>query len=354
MQTIHASRDECQSTSDNTRLALPPCWSIGLPGHTPPIHTCVRPPFTGVRPHGAAAQTFRATPTVEAAETQAHADDSSPNVLALRNFDDLPEGRMSRSDSDSWYLKTGVGATATMVAAARAVASKQHHPLINDPYAGVLVRAVGLDLFSRIVDGTLGFGDIGASWIPPLFATRTRRFDDLVIAACRTGIRQGVILASGLDSRAYRLHWPPAMSLYEVDQPEVLGWKQDVLSRLAWTSAARHRLVGIDLRRDWPTALQNAGFGPARPTVWIVEGLLIGYLPPNAHDDILDAITALSASGSQMMADYFAGRGSETVGDRLNKLHETWSKVDPTFNMRGVTFPGERQDLGVFWRSERG
>jgi methyltransferase (TIGR00027 family) len=255
---------------------------------------------------------------------------------------------MTRSDDDSWDLKTGVGATATMAAAARAIASRELDPVINDPFAELLVRAVGLNLFTRIVDGTVDFSDIGAGWLPPLAGVRGRAFDDFLADACRVGIRQVVILASGLDCRAYRLAWPPAMSVYEIDQSAVIDWKKDLLGSLGCKSIAQHRYVGIDLRRDWPTELRQAGFDVARPTAWIAEGLLIGYLPPTAQHDLLDTITALSASGSQIAADHVDIRRPDALNETFNHLHGIWSKHDPNLNMRTLTFSGPRQDPAVY------
>src|ERR1700753_1405687 len=131
---------------------------------------------------------------------------------------------MTRTSDDTWDLTSGVGATATMVAAARAVASRQPDPVINDPLAALLVRAVGLKLFTRIVDGLTDFEEIEAGSLPLFFGIRGRALDDFFVAACHAGIRQAVILASGLDCRAYRLEWPPEMSVYEIDQPQVVDW----------------------------------------------------------------------------------------------------------------------------------
>jgi methyltransferase (TIGR00027 family) len=260
---------------------------------------------------------------------------------------------MTHANDDGWDLKTGVGATATMVAAARAVVSKQSDPLIDDPFAEILVRAVGLKIFTRIVDGLVDFSEIGAGWMPPLFGIRSRTVDDFVADACRAGIRQGVILASGLDCRAYRLDWPAAMSLYEVDQPAVIDWKRGILAMLGCTSTAQHSYVGADLRQDWPAALQQAGFDAAKPTVWIIEGLLIGYLPPTAHDEIFDRVTALSAPGSRIAADHLNIWAPDAVGEVLNKLHEVWCKLDPSLNLHNLTFSGEHRDP-VAYLAERG
>ena len=259
---------------------------------------------------------------------------------------------MARTDDDCWDLSTGVGTTATMIAAARAVASRDPNPVIHDAFAEVLVRAVGIELFTRIVDGKADFAELGSGWMPSVIGVRGRAFDDFATDACRAGIRQLVIVASGLDSRAYRLEWPVAMSIYEIDQPAVIAWKTNVLAELGCRSSARHRGVGIDLREDWPMALQQAGFNTAEPTAWIVEGLLVGYLPPDAHDEILDGIDRLSAAGSRVAADHFAPR-PDAIAVTLDNFQELWSKHDPNLSLRSLTFCGAYGDPAVYL-AERG
>ena len=126
---------------------------------------------------------------------------------------------------------------------------------------------------------------------------RTRFFDDLFADAAAAGIRQAVILASGLDARAYRLPWPAGTVVFEIDQPEVIEFKSTTISGLGAKPTADRRTVSIDLRDDWVKALKDNGFDPSAPTAWIAEGLLI-YLPPEAQDQLFDNITALSAPGS--------------------------------------------------------
>ncbi len=138
------------------------------------------------------------------------------------------------------------------------------------------------------------------------------------------------------------------MSLYEVDQPEVIDWKQSFLTNLGHTSTAQHHCVGIDLRQDWPTALRQKGFDDAKPTAWIVEGLFLGYLPPDAHDDILDAISALSAPGSRIAADHLDVQGADVVGETMNSVNDIWRKHDPDLNLRNLTFPGPRPDAALY------
>ena len=220
---------------------------------------------------------------------------------------------MARSDDDKWDLASGVGATATMVTAGRAMATKDPRHLIDDPFAEPLVRAVGIEFFITMLDGGLEaaqLGDTTAEEVSAMIAgmaMRTKFFDDYFISACATaGIRQAVILASGLDSRAYRLPWPPQTVLYEIDQPAVIDFTTTVLADLGATPALQRRTIGIDLRQDWPAALIAAGFDPATPTAWLAEGLLI-YLPPDAQDGLLDLITALSALGSTLATEYAPG-----------------------------------------------
>ena len=255
---------------------------------------------------------------------------------------------MSRTDDDNWDLATGVGATATMVAAARAVASRQPDPIIYDPFAEVLVRAAGIDLFSKIVDGQVDFSEIGAGWLPPVIGIRCRAFDDYFRDACRGGIRQAVILASGLDCRPYYLDWSSDMSIFEIDQPAVIGTKKSVLTKLGITAPPRYHSVGIDLRQDWPTALQQAGFDHTKPTAWLAEGLLLGYLPTATQDELLDAISALSAPGSRLTADHFDVRRPNIYAETLQRFHLLWRKHDPKLSLRGLTFSGQRRDPAAY------
>src|ERR1700679_1641873 len=215
---------------------------------------------------------------------------------------------MGRTDRDSWDLASSVGATATMVAAARAAATRRANPVVNDPFAEPLVRAVGLDLFTKVASGDLDFADVdGGGGFPRMvdtFAARARFYDDYFTGAGAAGLRQVVIVASGLDARPYRLSWPAGTTVYEIDQPEVIEFKTATLAKLGAVPGAAHRTVGIDLREDWPSALQAAGFDTAQPTAWLAEGVLIGFLPPEAEVRLLDYIVSLSSPGSRLAADY--------------------------------------------------
>ena len=175
---------------------------------------------------------------------------------------------MPRIDNDTWNLATSVGATATLVAAARAIATKADNPLIQDRFAEPLVRAVGVDFYTRWASGEIDAADVDyeeSSWklqhMPDTMAARTRFFDGFFEDATQAGIRQAVILASGLDSRAYRLAWPADMTLFEIDQPEVIEFKASTLAGLGAAPQTDLRTVAIDLRHDWPTALLRGRSG---------------------------------------------------------------------------------------------
>jgi methyltransferase (TIGR00027 family) len=155
-------------------------------------------------------------------------------------------------------------------------------------------------------------------------AVRTRWFDTLFTDAAAAGVRQAVILAAGLDARAYRLPWPDGTVVYEVDQPEVIDFKTKTLTDLGAKPRADRRTVAIDLRNDWPKALRDNGFDSTSPTAWIAEGLLI-YLPSEAQDLLFDRINELSAPGSRVATEHipdvsmFADERSQQISERLKE-----------------------------------
>jgi len=270
-----------------------------------------------------------------------------------------------RTDNDSWDLASSVGATATMVAAARAIATKADNPVINDQFAEPLVRAVGVDFFTRWATGDLLAADVDddeSSWklehMPAAMAARTRFFDSFFQDATQAGIRQAVIVASGLDARAYRLAWPVGMTVFEIDQPQVIAFKATTLDGLGAAPKAELRTVAIDLRQDWPTALRDAGFDTNRPTAWIAEGLL-GYLPPEAQDRLMDNITALSAEGSRLAVEAIPDRperDTEQTREMMRRSTAKWREHGFELDWEELGFEGERKDVAAYlddlgWRS---
>lgn len=263
---------------------------------------------------------------------------------------------MARTENDTWDLASSVGATATMVAAARAVATKAPNALINDPFAEPLVRAVGVDFFTRLASGELDPAEVdddsamGLRRMTDAMAIRTKYFDEFFGDAAKAGIRQAVILASGLDSRAYRLNWPAGMTVYEIDQPQVIEFKTKALSDLGATPTAARRAVAIDLRYDWPAALRAAGFDPTQPTAWIAEGLF-GYLPTDAQDRILDNITALSPAGSRMASETVpdtSGIDHDKIQTRMQATADRWRDHGFDINWADLIYLDDRNEVGKY------
>jgi len=252
---------------------------------------------------------------------------------------------MARTDNDTWDLASSVGSTATMVASQRVLAHREG--LIDDPFAEPLVRAVGVDFFVKALDG-----EVNLEEVDPVFnlrraaegmAVRTRHFDKLFTDAAAAGVRQAVILAAGLDARAYRLPWPQGTVVYEVDQPAVIDFKSKTLADLGAQPTVDRRTVAVDLRDDWPKALREAGFDAGQPTAWIAEGLLI-YLPAEAQDLLFDRITELSAPGSWVATEHipdvsmFADERSKQITDRLKTYGHD-------IDMGELIYHGERHDV---------
>jgi methyltransferase (TIGR00027 family) len=263
---------------------------------------------------------------------------------------------------DTWDLATSVGATATMVAAGRARATAAEHPLIEDRFAEPLVRAVGIDFFTRWAAGELDSADVdisGNAWgmqrMTDLLTVRTRHIDEFLADATAAGLRQVVILASGLDARAYRLPWPPGTTVFEIDQPQVLEFKAATVAELGAEPTADVRAVPIDLRDDWPAALRAAGFDVTRPTAWVAEGLL-AFLPPEAQDRLLDHITALSAEDSRLIAEVF-WNSPESV-EIMKAATNKWREHGLDVALDDLGYPGDRSEVATYieehgWRTVR-
>ena len=262
-----------------------------------------------------------------------------------------------RHDGDTWDLASSVGSTATMAATARALATREDPSLFADPFAEPLVRAVGVDLLSRMASGEAAPGELVDPVFVDIAKIRGKFYDEFFREAVQAGIGQAVILAAGLDSRAYRLRWPAGTVVYELDQPQVIDFKSRTLAGLGAAPAADRRTAGVDLREDWPSALRAAGFDPGQPTAWSAEGLL-GYLPPDAQDRLLDTITALSAPGSRVATE---SRPNPRPGDeektkeRLDRMSENWRGQNLDSDMARLRYFGERNEAapylaGLGWR----
>jgi methyltransferase (TIGR00027 family) len=259
---------------------------------------------------------------------------------------------VARTNGDSWDLLNSVGATATAVAAQRAVATRHADPLISDPFAEPLLEALGADYYLQFARGELA-GD--ADDLDELramvdsIAVRTRYFDDFFLDAMDAGVRQAVILASGLDTRAYRLPWVAGSTVFEVDQPDVIEFKTATLGRLGVKPPVRHRPLAVDLRNDWPAALRGAGFDPGAPTAWIAEGLLI-YLPPEAGDTLFDDVDALSGRGSRIATEDVAGITPEQlarISGRMKSMRDG-NSGDAPVDVADLWYVGERRQASDY------
>jgi methyltransferase (TIGR00027 family) len=261
---------------------------------------------------------------------------------------------MARTDDDSWDITDSVGATALGVAMARAAESTCDCPLFTDAYAQLFIDAAterGWEPSPVLAERVRVVGGYAA--------VRTRWFDEYFTTAGANGIDQAVILAAGLDARAWRLPWVSGSVVYEIDQPQVLAFKAETLAAHGAQPATAYRAVSIDLREEWPTALREAGFDPSTPTAWSAEGLL-PYLPSAGQDLLFERIVDLSAAGSRIAVeaftpssfdpDYLELRRQHLERIRENTKQNNDARVPETADL---WFIEERTDL-TEWLTERG
>jgi methyltransferase (TIGR00027 family) len=248
---------------------------------------------------------------------------------------------MARTDNDSWEITESVGATALGVASARAAETESDDPLIHDPFARVFLDAAGDGVWNWHGGPDLPPEILEAEPELPLqrqamvgyMASRTKFFDTYFLDAANAGIHQAVILAAGLDARSWRLSWPGGVTVYELDQDRVLDFKLSTLTEQGAQPAANRIEVAVDLRQDWPKALQEAGFDPSQPSVWSAEGLM-PYLPAAAQDLLFERIDALTAAGSRVAVEalgptFLDEKIRAKRRERMERLRELLAKVDP-------------------------
>lgn len=259
---------------------------------------------------------------------------------------------MARSDDDTWDITESVGATALSVARARAAESNTECPLFTDPYAEFFVQAA-----------------VQAGWQPPMaaetlaaisddpavtdrittmvayIAARTRHFDEFSTFAGTHDLEQVVILAAGLDTRAWRLPWTGGTAVFELDQPRVLEFKARVLAEHRARPAVRYVAVPVDLRHDWPQALCDNGFDPALPTAWLAEGLL-PYLSAADQDRLFVRIDDLSAGSSRLAVEAFGPEFFDPAS--LARRRERIAALREAAIAQGVTVP----DIEALWYLE--
>lgn len=256
----------------------------------------------------------------------------------------------ARTDNDEWDIVSSVGYTALVVAGWRALHATHPQPLAHDGYAELFVRASADPHLTGLLDAPATSGN--ATVFPRLYGVQTRFFDEFFASAADRGIRQAVIVAAGLDSRAYRLDWPAQTSVFEIDQPKVLEFKSRVLAEQGSHPRCVRREVPADLRDDWPTPLQTTGFDPQQPAAWALEGLL-PYLPGPAQDTMFARIGELSAPGSQIA---IGALGTGLDWDQLAVLEETYpglrSSSDADFT--ALTYGPETKSEPAAWLADHG
>src|SRR5277367_2702718 len=268
-----------------------------------------------------------------------------------------------RTHDDTWDIATSVGTTAVMVAAARAAETDRPDPLIRDPYAKLLVSEAGTGVWENMLDGSLldkveAIDPEAAAVFQHMRsyqAVRTHFFDAHFTGAVAAGIRQVVILASELDSRAYRMDWPAGTTVYEIDQPKVLEYKSATLAAHGATPSADRHEVAIDLRQDWPAALIAEGFDPKAPTAWLAEGLLM-YLPAEAQDRLFTQITELSAPGSRVAAETAANHADERRQEMRDRLDRVAAKlgIERTVDIQDLIYQDDDRADVAAWLNDHG
>jgi methyltransferase (TIGR00027 family) len=246
-------------------------------------------------------------------------------------------------------LPNGVGITAVSMAAERRAESARPDHLFSDPVASLFVDMAQTEAeIPGLAD------DVTLSDMLPVYAgyaaLRTRYFDDLLLDACRSGCRQVVVPAAGLDGRGFRLPWPEGTRLYELDIPEVLAFKRRALTGADVKPTCPRVEIPVDLRSDWPRPLRAAGFDPSQPTAWVVEGLMV-YMDDPDNDRLLERIARLSAPGSHMFSDHMQvdlARIPESgeIIDALAGIDDIWrsSVEDPAGWLAGYGWTVEVAD----------
>jgi methyltransferase (TIGR00027 family) len=275
---------------------------------------------------------------------------------------------VARTNNDSWEITESVGATALGVAAARAAETQSENPLIKDPFGQVFLDAVGDGVWNWHSAPELPPELIEAEPQLPLqmramvsyMASRTAFFDQFFLDATHAGIRQVVILAAGLDSRAWRLAWPDGITVYELDQPRVLEFKASTLAEEGAQPACNRVAVPVDLRQDWPDVLREAGYNASVPSAWSAEGLM-PYLPAAAQDLLFDRVHGLTSTGSRVAVEALGPKFLDPEfrarrRERMDRIRSLMAQVDPQREIPRTDelwYFEEREDVGEWFRRHR-
>lgn len=275
---------------------------------------------------------------------------------------------MARTDNDTWEITESVGATALGVAAARAAETESENPLVSDPFARVFLDAAGDGMWNWFAapDLPAEIAEAEPDLKPRMqgmvdyMAARTSFFDQFFLDATRAGVRQVVILAAGLDSRAWRLPWPDGTTVYELDQPQVLEFKSSTLAENGAQPTCDVVSVPVDLRHDWPVALRQAGFDASTPSVWSAEGLL-PFLPAAAQELLFERVQTLGAAGSRIAveapgADFLDEDAQAKRRESMQRVRDLMAKLEPQRDLPEVQdlwYFEEREDVDT-WLARHG
>jgi methyltransferase (TIGR00027 family) len=280
----------------------------------------------------------------------------------------LEDLSVARTDNDTWEITESVGATALGVAAARAAETESENPLISDPFARVFLNAAGDGMWNWFAapDLPAEIAEAEPDLKPRMqgmvdyMAARTSFFDQFFLDAARSGVHQVVILAAGLDSRAWRLPWPDGpdgITVYELDQPRVLEFKSSTLRESGAQPTCKLVHVPVDLRHDWPAALQEAGFDTSAPSAWSAEGLL-PFLPAVAQELLFERVHALSAGGSRIAVeapgpDFLDEDARAKQRETMQRVRDLMAKLEPERDIPDVQdlwYLEEREDVDTWLR----
>ncbi|OBA72393.1 SAM-dependent methyltransferase [Mycobacterium sp. 1554424.7] len=272
---------------------------------------------------------------------------------------------MARTDNDTWAITESVGATALGVAAARAAETESENPLISDPFARVFLDAAGDGMWNWFAAPDLpdeiaeAEPDLKARMQSMLgyMAARTSFFDQFFLDATCAGAHQAVILAAGLDSRAWRLPWPDGTTVFELDQPRVLEFKSATLAEHGARPTCNLVHVPIDLRHDWPAALRQAGFDASAPSAWSAEGLL-PFLPAAAQDLLFERVHGLGTPGSRIAVEapgpgFMDQAARDKQRQTMQRVRDLMAKLQPERDIPDVQdlwYFEEREDVGDWLR----
>lgn len=219
-----------------------------------------------------------------------------------------------------------ISGTALLATAGREAETHRPDRLFADPLAELFLASATAPAELTATDKTLR--ERVTRILGDMFTLRTRFFDDQLMRFADDGGRQCVILGAGLDSRAFRLRWPPGTTVFELDLPATLDYKDSVLAGTTHQPTCRRVTVPVDLTTDWATPLTRAGFDPSAPTAWLAEGLLL-YLTAEQGDRLLATLTAHSAPRSVLLVEhvnYAAQTAPEgrAVAELTAALREPW------------------------------